>query len=154
MKAIVFFLIFLLSTSAGYSQEDHKSLEGIEQYFGEMLEQEKWDFGKDYNWSFYLCANDVKKLVKAKQDLLDAGFTNFEVLPNSMGQDENGEKLSMLMFEKSGQYIPQNLFDDITLFYSLEKNYDLSSFDSYGSYELLGEVIKTDDEAHNKSRVF
>ncbi len=149
MKSLITaFLALILFTTAN-AQFPGYTLRTIQIEFGDLLEQEKWDFDKEYRWSFYICADDVEKLTAAQEELVQLGFTNFEIIPNSVSRLENGEMLNMLSFEKSTKYLPQTLMDDITAFYNLEKNYNLSSFDDYGNYELLEEIQPSHETATN-----
>ncbi len=130
---------FILYTTANAQFPGH-TLGNIQLYFGDMLEQGKWDFDKEYKWSFYICADDVSKLAETQKQLAAEGFTNFEIIQNSMEKVDSDVMLNMLTFEKTVNYTPQNLLNDITVLYTLEKNFNLSSFDDYGNYELLEEV--------------
>lgn len=127
----------------------------IEIYFGDMLEQQKWDFDKEYRWSFYLCADEISKLSSVQNELSTNGFDNFQILPEAVTTIEGDKLLSMLVFEKTTVYIPRTLLEDIKLLYTLEKKYQLSSFDDYGNYELMEEINnQTSAAASSKKRVF
>ncbi len=155
MKTTIISLLALFSFSVADAQVMGHSKGNIEVYFGDLLEQEKWDFDKQYRWSFYMCADDVTKLEGVQKELANAGFTSFEIVPNSMGQVEGGAMLSMIVFEKTATYIPQTLLNDIDILYSLEKKYKLSNFDDYGNYELMEEVQPDGDAtAINKTHIF
>ncbi len=155
MKSILITLFTLTLITTASAQFPGHTIGNIQVYFGDLLEQEKWDFDKQYRWSFYICADDVEKLTAAQTELAQLGFTNFEIIPNSVAQLENGGMLNMLSFEKNTTYIPQTLMDDITALYNLEKNFSLSSFDDYGNYELLEEEQPAHETAtNNKNWVF
>ncbi|MGE0637591.1 MAG: hypothetical protein AB7G44_12775 [Bacteroidia bacterium] len=145
------FLTLALFTTASAQFPGH-TIGNIQVYMGDMLEQDKWDFDKEYRWNFYICADDEAKLTSAQKELSQLGFSNFELIPNSVSHNENGTMLHMLSFEKTAAYIPQTLLDDINLFYNLEKNLQLSSFDDYGNYELNEEVSQP--TASSKTHIF
>ncbi len=155
MKIIILSLFgFILFTTANAQFTGH-TIGNIQVYIGDMLEQDKWDFDKEYHWSFYICADDEVKLTSAQKQLSQLGFTNFELIPNSVSHNENSTMLHMLSFEKTAAYIPQTLLNDINLFYQLEQNLSLSSFDDYGNYELNEAVEEEVQTASNsKSHIF
>jgi hypothetical protein len=140
MKSVFITLLTLTLFTTANAQFPGHTIGNINIYMGDMLEQDKWDFDKEYRWSFYICADDEAKLASAQKELSQLGFSNFELIPNSVSHNENGTMLHMLSFEKTAAYIPQTLLDDINLFYSLEQNLHLSSFDDYGNYELNEEA--------------
>lgn len=149
MKSILTTFLTLALFNTANAQFPGHHFRNIQIYFGDLLEQEKWDFDKQYRWSFYVCADEEAKLESAQKELSRLGFTNFEIIPNSVAHIQNGSMLHMLSFEKTAAYIPQTLLDDITAFYSLEKNYNLSSFDDYGNYELQEEAQPAHETATN-----
>ena len=155
MKPLFILLSFFLLFTPVRAQFPGHNIHNIEVYFGDMLEQQRWDFDKEYRWSFYICADDAAKLTEAQKELTAAGFSNFELIPNSMEQATTGIMLHMLSFEKTVSYTPATLLNDITVLYTLEQNYRLSSFDDYGNYELLEEAHPAmETAATGKSPIF
>lgn len=152
MKSVIITLFTLTFFTAARAQFPGHTIGNINSYIGDMLEQDKWDFDKEYRWSFYICADDEAKLTSVQKELSQLGFSNFELIPNSVSHNENGTMLHMLSFEKTAAYIPQTLLDDINLFYQLEQNLQLSSFDDYGNYELNEEISQT--TANAKTHIF
>ena len=152
MKSVFITLLTLALFTTANAQFPGHTIGNINIYMGDMLEQDKWDFDKEYRWSFYICADDEAKLASAQKELSQLGFTNFELIPNSVSHNENGTMLHMLSFEKTAAYIPQTLLDDINLFYNLEQSFNLSSFDDYGNYELNEEV--SEPTANAKMHIF
>ncbi|MCG3167109.1 MAG: hypothetical protein POELPBGB_02893 [Bacteroidia bacterium] len=140
MKSILSSLLLLTFFTTASAQFTGHNKHNIELYFGDMLEQGKWDFDKEYRWSFYICADTESKLQAARTELAQLGFSEFEIIPNSVEDNQNGTMLHMLLFQKSTIYTPESLLSDITAFYTLESNLNLSSFDDYGNYELSEEV--------------
>jgi len=150
MKTLLISLLSLILFNTADAQLPGHTISNIKIYFSDLNEEDKWDFGGNYRFSFYVCADNLEKLSATQEELAQLGFCNFKIVPNSVSENGSTRMLNMLIFEKTTAYNPEILLNDINALYSIEQSFELSSFDDYGNYE-FAEAIKPEQQMASRN---